>query len=79
MYKNFYATSAFQEFSVAYSEQIRKLKKKNLVIRSTHTKFRRIRVAGWSLQHGYHSDPTTPKLQHKSSQEQYVQCGNSTE
>ena len=31
MYKNFYATSAFQEFSVAYSEQIRKLKKKILL------------------------------------------------
>ena len=32
----------------------------------------------WSLQHGYHSNPTTPKLQHKSNQEQYDQCGNST-
>ena len=31
------------------------------------------------LQHGYHSDPTTPKLQHTSNQEQYDQCGNSTE
>ena len=39
-----------------------------------------IRVAGWSsLQHGYHSNPTTPKLQHTSNQEQYDQCGNSTE
>jgi len=38
-----------------------------------------IRVAVWSLQHGYHSNPTTPKLQHTSSQEQYDQCGNSTE
>jgi hypothetical protein len=36
-----------------------------------------IRVAG--LQHGYHSNPTTPKLQHTSNQEQYDQCGNSTE
>jgi len=33
----------------------------------------------WSLQHGYHTNPTTPKLQHTSSQEQYDQCGNSTE
>ena len=33
----------------------------------------------WSLQHGYHSNPTTPKLQHTSNQEQYDQCGNSTE
>jgi len=33
----------------------------------------------FSLQHGYHSNPTTPKLQHTSSQEQYDQCGNSTE
>ena len=37
-----------------------------------------IRVAGWSLLHGYHSNPTTPKLQHTSNQEQYDQCGNST-
>ena len=29
--------------------------------------------------HGYHSNPTTPKLQHRSNQEQYNQCGNSTE
>jgi len=38
---------------------------------------------GWSssfsLQHGYHSNSTTPKLQHTSNQEQYDQCGNSTE
>jgi hypothetical protein len=39
---------------------------------------------GWvgvsfSLQHGYHSNPTTPNLQHTSNQEQYDQCGNSTE
>jgi len=33
----------------------------------------------WSQQHGYHSKPTTPKLQHTSNQEQYDQCGNSTE
>jgi len=38
-----------------------------------------IRVAGFSLQHGYHSNPTTPKLQHTSNQEQYDQCSNSTE
>jgi hypothetical protein len=38
-----------------------------------------IRVAGFSLQHGYHSNPTTPKLQHTSNQEQNDQCGNSTE
>ena len=25
--------------------------------------------AGWSLQHGYHSNPTTPKHQHTSNQE----------
>ena len=28
-----------------------------------------IRVAGCSLQHGYHSNPTTPKHQHTSNQE----------
>jgi len=38
-----------------------------------------IRDAGFSLQHGYHSNPTTPKLQHTSNQIQYDQCGNSTE
>jgi len=38
-----------------------------------------IRVAGFSLQHGYHSNPTTPKLQHPTNQEQYDQCDNSTE
>ena len=38
-----------------------------------------IRVAGFSLQHGYHSNPTTPKLQHTSNQEQYDQCGNSAD
>jgi len=38
-----------------------------------------IRVAGFSLQHGYHSNPTTPNLQHTLNQEQYDQCGNSTE
>jgi len=38
-----------------------------------------IGVASFSLQHGYHSKPTTPKLQHTSNQEQYYQCGNSTE
>ena len=32
-----------------------------------------------SLQHGYHSNLTTPKLQHTSNQEKYDQCGNSTE
>jgi len=31
----------------------------------------------FSLQHEYHSNPTTPKLQHTSNQEQYDQCGNS--
>jgi hypothetical protein len=33
----------------------------------------------WSLQHGYHTNPATPKLQHTSNQEQYDQSGNSTE
>jgi len=27
----------------------------------------------------YHTKPTTPKLQNTSNQEQYDQCGNSTE
>jgi len=37
-------------------------------------------VAGWStcfsLQHGYHSNPTTPKLQHTSNQEQCASACN---
>ena len=35
--------------------------------------------SGFSLQHGYHSKPTTLKLQHTSNQEKYDQCGNWTE
>ena len=31
------------------------------------------------LQHRYHSNPTTPNLQHTWNQENYDQCGNSTE
>ena len=31
----------------------------------------------FSLQHGYHSNPITPKLQRTSNQEQYDQCDNS--
>jgi len=38
-----------------------------------------IRVAGFRLQHGYNSNPSTSKLQHTSNQEQYGQCGNTTE
>jgi len=37
-----------------------------------------IRVAGWRPQHGYHSNPTTPNLQHTSNQEKYDQFINST-
>jgi len=33
----------------------------------------------FNLQHGYHSNLTTPKLQHTLNQEQYDQCGNSTD
>jgi len=33
----------------------------------------------FSLQHGYNCNTATPKLQHTSNQEQYDQCGNSTE
>jgi len=36
-------------------------------------------IGGFSLQHGYHSNPTAPNLQHTANQEQYDQCGNSTE
>jgi len=38
-----------------------------------------IRVAGFGLQHGYHSNPITQQIQHTSNQEQYDQCGNVTE
>ena len=37
-----------------------------------------IRVAGFSLQHGYYSNPTAPNLQHTANQEKNDQCGNST-
>jgi len=38
-----------------------------------------VRVAGFSLQHGHHSNPTAPNLQRTTNQEQqYDQCGNST-
>jgi len=36
-------------------------------------------VLCFSLQHRHYSNPTTLKLQHTSNQEQYDQCGNSTE
>jgi len=32
----------------------------------------------FSLQHGYHSNPTTPNLQHTTNREQNDRCGNST-
>jgi len=35
--------------------------------------------ASFSLQHGYHPNPTTPNLQHTPNQEKYDECGNSTE
>ena len=35
-------------------------------------------VVGFSLQHGYYSNPTAPNLQHTAKQEQNDQCGNST-
>ena len=38
-----------------------------------------IHVAGFNLQHGYHSKPTTLNLQHTSNQEKYDQYDNSTE
>ena len=47
------------------------------ILLNYHIGWSDIRVAGWSLQHGYHSNPTTPKFQHTSNQEQYDQCGNS--
>jgi hypothetical protein len=35
--------------------------------------------SGIRVADGHHSNPTTPKLQHTSNQEQYDQRGNSTE
>jgi len=35
-------------------------------------------VRVFSLHHGHHSNPSAPKFQHTSNQEQYDQCGNST-
>ena len=37
------------------------------------------RVAGWSLLHGYHPNPATPKLELTSNQEQYDQGGDTIE
>jgi len=45
----------------------------------THIEPRTIRPMCFSLQHGYHSNPATPKLQHTLNQEQYDQRCNSTE
>ena len=36
-----------------------------------------IRVAGFSLQHGYHSNPNTPNLQNTTNREYNDQCNNS--
>jgi len=38
-----------------------------------------VRAAGFSLQNRHNPNPTTPKHQHTSSQEQHDQCGNSSE
>jgi len=40
-----------------------------------------IRVADFSLPHGYHPNPATPKLQHTSKQETrtHDQCGDTIE
>jgi len=38
-----------------------------------------VRVAGCSsLQHGHHSNPAAPNLQHTTNREQNDRCGNST-
>ena len=34
--------------------------------------------SGFSLQHGYYSNPTASNLQHTAKQEQNDRCGNST-
>jgi len=36
-----------------------------------------IRVAGFSLQHGYYTNPAAPNLQHTTNREQNDQRGNS--
>jgi len=40
--------------------------------------FSGVRVAGFSLQHGHHSNPAAPNLQHTTNREQNDRCGNST-
>jgi len=42
--------------------------------------WRGIRVAGWSfsLQHGHHSNPAAPNIQHTKNREQNDRRGNST-
>ena len=39
--------------------------------------FSDINMSETSLQHGYHSNPSTPNIQHTSNQEQNNQCANS--
>ena len=54
----------------------------NVVIRQNSPKLLLMDITmklRFSLQHGHHSNPTTPKLQHTSNQEQHDQCGNSAE
>jgi len=38
--------------------------------------YSRLKHTSFSLQHGYHSNPTTPQLHHTWNQEQYDKCGN---
>ena len=37
-----------------------------------------IRVAGFSLQHGYDTNPVAPNLQNTANRERNDRCGNST-
>jgi len=37
-----------------------------------------VRVAGFSLQHGHHSNPSAPNIPHTTNREQNDRCGNST-
>jgi len=37
-----------------------------------------VRVAGFNLQYGHHSNPAVPNLQHTTNRECSDRCGNST-
>jgi len=65
--------------NVVIQQNSRKLLMMDILMSETCWAHKKWNKHCFSLQHGYNSNPTTPNLQHTSNQEQYYQCGNSTE